>query len=283
MPRAPVVSAAHARPRSPSRGEERLIGALLRWSYARGVAGAPQDPPPPAWGALPFGIPRAGGGMLAALLFQAQEPPRGIVLFGHPGVPAAKGWFHRNDRVPYVLGLGFAAATFDFGGFGESDPADRLYHAEWADALAWARRRFPGLPVHVWGVSVGGYFAHHALAAPEEKGVAGAVFEHVTPDLLRYRGPASARLAGVAARLVSPAARRWEPAEAHALHVKAEHVLYVSGDADRGVPPEDARRLARAAGPLARHHVVAGADHLEAWRKGGEELRAAVARVLSAP
>ena len=267
--------------RQPSAREERILGRLLDRSYARGLHHRPQDPPPPEWGAQPFGIPRAAGGVLAALLFP-HPSPRGVVLFGHPGVAAAKGWFHRNDRVPFVRGLGFAAVTFDHGGFGESDPANRLFHAEWADVLAWARRRFPGLPLHAWGVSMGGYFAHHALAAPGEAGVSSAVFEHVAPDLFRYRGAAVANLGGGVARLALPAARAWFPAEAQALHVKAEHVLYVSGDADEGIPPEDARRLARAAGPLARHHVVPGAAHLEAWRKGGDDLRKAVEQVLLA-
>lgn len=272
-----------APPPPPSRAQERLLGRLLRWSFTQGFAGAPQDPPPPEWGAFPFGIPRESGGVLAALLFP-HPAPRGVVLLGHPGIPAAKGWFHRSDRIPFVRELGFAAVTFDHGGFGESDPADRLYHAEWADALAWARRRFPDLPIHVWGVSVGGYFAHHALAAPDEPGVASAVFEQVAPDLLRYRGPwwRPWRAADAAARLLSPQARAWLPAEAHALHVKADHVLYVYGDRDAGIPMEDARRMLRAASPVAQRHVVEGAGHLEAWRMGGDALRKAVAAQLLA-
>ena len=268
-------------PHPPSPREERLLGRLLRWSYVKGFEGAPQDPPPPEWGAQPFGIPRTGGGVLAALLFP-HPAPRGVVLFGHPGVPAAKGYFHRGDRIPFVRDLGFTAVTFDHGGFGESDPTDRLYHVEWSDVLAWARRRFPGQPLHLWGVSVGGYFAHHALAAPDEKGVASAVFEQVAPDLLRYReAPGGAKVGATAARLLSPAARLWLPAESHALHVKAEHVLYVSGEKDQGIPVDDAKRLFRAASPLAAHHVVPDADHLEAWKEGGDPVRDAVRRVLA--
>lgn len=259
------------------------MGALLHWSFTRGLYARPQDPAPPEWDPQPFGIPRAAGGLLAAILFP-HETPRGVVLLGHPGIGPAKGWFHRGDRVPFLRQLGFAVVTFDHGGFGESDAPTRLYHAEWEDVLAWTRRRFPSLPIHVWGVSVGGYFAHHALAAPETKGVRSAVFEQVTPDLLGYAGPpwAAWRAAALAARLAAPAARAWLPTEAHALHVKAEHVLYVSGDADAGVPPAHARRLVRAAGPLAGHHVVVGAGHLEAWKKGGARLREAVRETLLA-
>lgn len=269
-------------PPPPSPRQERILGGLLRASFTRGFHGAPQDPPPPEWGAQPFAIRRASGGILAALLFP-HERPRGVVLFGHPGIPPAKGYFHRGDRIPFVRGLGLAAVTFDHGGFGESDPSERLHHAEWEDVLAWARRRFPGLPLHVWGVSLGGYFAHHALAAPEEKGVASAIFEQVAPDLLTYRGPwwKPWRAADAAVRALAPGARAWMPAEAHALHVKADDILYLNGERDEGVPPEDARRIVRAAPPVARHHVVPDAAHLEAWKKGGDEARRAVRETLA--
>lgn len=268
-----------AAPPVPSPREERLIGELLDCAYLRALRHAPQDPPPAEWGAEPFAIVRPRGGVLAALHFPVARP-RGLVLFGHPGIPAAKGYFHRSDRIPFARSLGFAAMTFDHGGFGESDDPTALYHEEWAAVLAWARRRHPGVPLHVWGVSVGGYFAHHALAA-DEAGVASAVFEQVAPNLLRYGDNAALKAAGAVAGLAAPALRRWLPAEAHAPRMAAEHVLYVSGDADHGIPLADATRLAEAAGPFARHHVVEGAGHLEAWKKGGDPVRKAVEAVLS--
>lgn len=239
---------------------------------------APQDAPPAEWGAQPFGVVRREGGVLAALHFPAPSA-RGVVLFGHPGIPPAKGYFHRSDRIPFVRGLGLAAATFDHGGFGESDDPAGLFHREWGDMLAWARRRYPGLPVHVWGVSLGGYFAHHALAEDAE-GIATAVFEQVTPDLLLYGGSAALTAGGALAALLMPDARRWEAALTHAPRLAVERVLYVSGGVDDKVPPADVARLAEAAGPFARHHVVPDAGHIEAWKQGGDALRGAVEALL---
>ena len=255
------------------------MGVIER-AYMRGLRHAPQDPPPPEWGAQPFGVVRRAGGVLAALHFPHPDPI-GVVVFGHPGIAAAKGYFHRNDRVPFVRALGFAAATFDHGGFGESDDSAGLFDREWTDMLAWARRRYPGLPVHVWGVSMGGYFAHHALAHDED-GIASAVFEQVTPDLLRYGESARLMPANALTTLLIPTARRWVAAHEQAPRLAVERALYVSGDADTGVPPAHADRLAAAAGPFAQHHVVAGAGHLEAWKLGGADLRQAVERTLLA-
>ena len=261
----------------PSPREERILGAVFHRAFMRGIEHAPQDPAPAEWRAHPFGIVRASGGMLAALHFPVAKP-RGVVVFGHPGIAPGKGYFHRSDRIPFVRELGFAAMSFDHGGFGESDDPTGLFHREWADVLRWARRRHPGLPIHVWGVSLGGYFAHHALAE-DEHGVASAIFEEVSPDLLSY--PDSGLALGRAfASALMPSARRWTAAETHAPHMAVEHVLYVHGDADRGVPPAHAERLVHAAGPFARHHVVKGAAHLESWKVGGDAAKKVVEAFL---
>lgn len=245
---------------APTPLQERLLLAMLERSHLRGVTRAPQAPPPVEWGAQPFGMVRRAGGVMAALHVPAKDA-RGVVLFGHPARAAGKAHFHDCGRVAFVRSLGFAAATFDHGGFGESDDASGLYHREWADALAWARRRYPGKPVHVWAIGLSGAFAHHALAS-DAGGVTTAIFEDV-PARLGW----------------APMARAWMAPMAHAPRMAAEHVLYVAGghaDATR------AAQLADAAGPFARVRVVEGAREGEAWEKGGEPLRAAVEATLLA-
>jgi pimeloyl-ACP methyl ester carboxylesterase len=204
------------------------------------------------------------------------------VLLGHPGIGPGKGYFHRGDRISFLREHGFAVMTFDHGGFGESDPPQGLYHREWADVLRWARRRFPRTPLHVWGVSLGGYFAHHALAA-DEAGVESAIFEQVAPDLFGYRvkGMPHLRTGTLLSKTLAPGGARWFPAISHALHVKADRILYLSGGADEGIPLADARALVHAASPLAQHTIAPDAAHLEAWKLGGERVRAAVRDCLS--
>jgi hypothetical protein len=210
--------------------DERILLRLLR---ARMPSAEPRGPPPA--GAQPFGIPRESGGVLAALHFPV-ERSAGVILLSHGG-----------DRVPWLREQGLAVATFDHGGSGESDPAAGLPHREWADALRWARRRYPGAPVHVWGVGLSAHFAHHALAR-DEKGVASAIFEDVP-----------AEVGGLVPRML---ARGWLPAAAHAPDVNADRVLYLGG-----------RRDLASASPLARHHP-------DAWDVGGAAARDVVRATL---
>lgn len=244
----------------PSPREERVLLSLFRRATMRQHEPAPG----PAAHHEPFGIVREAGGILAAR-HHPRPAPRGVVLFAH--APA------HDPRIAFANALGLAAMSFEHGGHGESDEPAGFYHHEWRDALRWARRRHPGVPIHVWGVSTAGYFAHHALARDEE-GVATAVFEDV-PTEPPFGSAASAR-----AFLLTPGARRWLAAHAHAPRMAAEHVLYVSGGRDAQAR-ESTARLAEAAGPFARHHIVADAGHGEAWAKGGDALRGAIERMLA--
>lgn len=267
-------------PPAPGPAEAAALRLALRWTWARGLQHQPQDPPPHAWAASVVRVPRRCGGTLGALAFDAPAP-RGVVLFGHPGIGPAKGYFHRSDRIPFVHKLGLSALTFDYGGFGESDAACATHAHEWLDALESARRRWVGLPLHVWGVSLGGYFAHHALAMDAE-GVESALFEQVTPDLTRYARAAGEPSLPVfrAFRTVAPHAAGWFPAISHAPHLRARRVLHVAGTRDHGIRVEESEALAAATHPPARLHVVEGARHLSAWRDGGAALRDLVAEHL---
>jgi len=256
------------------------LAHLLHETYALDFHGADQDAAPEAWHGRPFAIPRRGGGLLAALQFPATTAQaRGVVVFGHPGVKAAKGYFHRNDRVPFVTQLGYHAVTFDHSGFGESDEADGLPHRDWRDVLAWTRSRWPDLALQVWGVSMGGYFLHHILADDATPRVGGAVFEHVTPNLLRYGDDPALEQRALAADVGTPAVA-WFAAETHAPRLRAHEITYVSGGNDRGIPLAQAQRLARAAGPFAVHRVVDEARHLEGWKLGGNPVRHRIAATL---
>lgn len=253
--------------------QERKLARLLRWGFSDDLYAQPQEAPPAAWGAQPFGVPRRTGGVLAGLLFP-QDELRGVLLLGHPAVASGKSFFHVTNRIPFARSLGCAVVTFDHGGFGESDGPTSLYHTEWEDVLGWARRRFPDMPLHVWGVGLSGYFAHHAIA--RDPGLASAIFEEVAPTITLG---VAARLS---TRLVTPVFAPWLPAEVHAHFLHAERVLYAYGDADPELPARDAERLWKAAGPLANRHVVEGAGRLDAWKKGGEALRDAIRKTIGA-
>jgi uncharacterized protein len=247
--------------RRPPAWQESLGGFLLRALgpkvRAENLPGVPAELAPFAELTLPR--PR-GKGHLAALWFPTAKDLRGGVLLLHPWMAWGKTYFFRRGRIEALRDAGYHVLTFDLPGFGGSGPPRGFYDLDVAAALAFLRERVPGLPLHVWGVSSGGYWAHPVIA--RVGGVAGAFFEDVSPHLLEWswRTAPWGRPFYLVFRGLLPAAHRFLDIRRHAGARRALAVAYVSGDRDRGVLPEDTRALGEAAGGEA--HVVPGAEHL---------------------
>lgn len=209
-----------------------------------------------------------GMGHLAATWYPAFGTPRGAVLLVHPWIKWGQSYFHRRGRIGALRGAGYHVLTFDLSGVGQSS-ADRpgFYDRDLEDALAALRRRAPGLPVHLWGVSCGGYWAHPLLSRVS---VTGAMFEDVATHLIDWSG----RMAPWGwpfyrfFRHGFRHAYRFMDLRQHAPHLRARAVAYVSGALDRGVLPAETRQLAHAAGATVR--IIAAADHLESIKRDGE-------------
>jgi pimeloyl-ACP methyl ester carboxylesterase len=259
-----------APPPRPSPWEERAAQKLL-------VALAPRLPrvevPAPPKRLAPyerFTIPRPGrAGGLAATWYPAPAA-RGAVLLVHPWMEWGQAYFHRRGRVEALRRAGYHALGFDLPGFGGSAAADGLYDRDVEDALAALAARAPGLPLHVWGISSGGYWALAVLA--RRNGVAGAMFEDVAPHLLRW----SRRVAPLGApayrcfEWLLPRAFRYLDMTRHAPHLTVRAATFLSGALDRGVRPADTERLARLAGAGCR--IVPNAPHLGAIKQAAGEV-----------
>ncbi|HEY0515121.1 MAG TPA: alpha/beta fold hydrolase, partial [Thermoanaerobaculia bacterium] len=176
-----------APPPRPSAWEEWLAGRLFFLMSPR-MTMTPQ-PEPPA-GLTPFeavAIERTRGrGMLTATWYPAPDgvPSRGAVLLLHPWLPWGKSYFYRRGRIQALRAAGYEALAVDFPGFGGSGPPSGFLDLDVEAALEFLRRRNGGKPLHVWGVSSGGYWAHLVLSRVE--GVAGAAFEDVSSHLLEW-------------------------------------------------------------------------------------------------
>lgn len=195
---------------------------------------------------------------------------RGAVLLLHPWVEWGRSYFHRRWRIEALRNAGYHALAVDLGGFGGTRRQPGFLDRDVETALAFLRQRSGGLPVHVWGVSAGGYWAHPVLS--RSKGVLGAMFEDVSPHLLEWswRVAPWGRPFYLFFRNAFRDSFRYLDLRrhAHALGVKA--AAYVSGERDRGVRPEDTKTLAAAAG--ARFRIVPGADHLGAIKAANAEV-----------
>jgi hypothetical protein len=216
-------------------------------------------------------VPRVQGrGGLTATWFPAEGRPRGAVLLLHPWLVWGKGYFHLRGRIEALRAAGYHALILDFAGFGGSGPPHGFFDCNVEAGLRYLRERAGSLPLHVWGVSAGGYWAHPALA--RTRFVSGALFEDVAPHLFEWswRVIPSRRPCYLFFRTCFPSAYRFLDIRRHAGLMSLGAVTYVSGERDRGVRPEDTRTLAELAG--ARYRIIPGADHLGSIKIAGEEV-----------
>lgn len=232
------------------------------------------EPDPPEalrpWETVEVG--RNGAGPLGGTWYPAAatSKARGAVLLLHPWVEWGRSYFHRRGRIEALRAAGYHSLAVDLGSFGGARRQPGFLDRDVEAALAFLRQRAGDLPLHVWGVSAGGYWAHPALSRVE--GVRGAMFEDVSPHLLEWswRVAPWGRPCYLFFRHAFAASFRFLDARRHAPALNLRAVSYVSGEKDRGVRPEDTQALASASG--ARSLIVPGADHLAAIKLANREI-----------
>lgn len=260
-----------APPPRPPRWQERVGAWLLLALAPRTPPARKMDPPPDLTPGEPVTIPRNGHpGALSGLWYPTAGPARGTVLLLHPWVAWGQTYFFRGGRLEALRQAGYRVLTVDLPGFGASPPTTGLPDRELEEVLTLARQRAGEGPLHVWGVSAGGYWIHLLLS--RTNGVGGAVFEQVSPHLLEFSTRVAPRWRFMyrTFRRVVPAAYRFLDLRRHAPHLSARRVTYVGGGRDQAVPEEDTRELARLAGGQCL--VVSDAAHLGAIRIAPEAV-----------
>ncbi len=256
---------------------EEKAGSLLFRALAP-HPGKDQMPPTPAQlaPAEELEIPRLQGGILSATFYPATPntpaTPRGAVLLLHPWLVFGKSYFHRRGRIVALREAGYHVLTPDLPCFGSSEPPKLFFDRDLEDALAFLRARAPGLPVHLWGVSSGGYWSHPIFARDGE--LRAAVFEDVSPHLLEWswRMSPRGRPFYLIFRTFLRRAYRYLDMRRHAAAFRGKNVLYVGGDDDPGIPAASFHDLQKASG--AELLLVPGAEHLQSIKRAQEEILA---------
>lgn len=205
-------------------------------------------------------------------------------------------------KAPFLNRMGWNALLFDLRHHGESGPAVRSFgfferqdvHA----AVAEARRRAAGLPVAVWGVSLGA--ASATLAAAEDPTIAALVCDSTYRSLRDTIGHHLKLFRSfrwwfrvlpewpVANEVVFWIGRRggFDPdavdVKRAAARLNGRPALFVANSGDPRMPPEIAFELKEAAGPRAQVLVVPGVSHGGAYREGTAAYERAVEDVLGA-
>lgn len=270
MSRSPIAASA-APPRRPPWPLERFSLALFRALSPR-LPRIEQPPPPDAL--APFetlSIARGErGGELSATWYPAGREARGAVLLLPPWLEWGRSYFHRRGRIEALRAAGYDALTCDLSGFGTSSAPRGFYDRDVEAALDELERRAPGKPLHLWGVSSGGHWAHPVLSRRD--GIAGAFFEDVSPHLIEWSHhvqPLGRPFYWIFEYLTGPS-YRFIDMRRHAPHLRVEAAAYVGGELDTGVLADDTRTLARLAG--ADCMIVDGARHLGAIRLATERV-----------
>jgi pimeloyl-ACP methyl ester carboxylesterase len=210
-------------------------------------------------------------GALAACYFPATAKRRGGVLLCHPWLEWGQSYFWRRQRIPSLRAAGYDVMTFDIGGVGGSDPSPaRYFDRELEIALLALRARVGLEPIHVWGVSNGGYWSHPLLTRID--GVSAAFFEDVSSHLIEWSRRKSSWAASafwLYERLLRPC-YIFIDLNRHAPHLRVNAVAYASGENDDGVRPDETRRLAALAGGECL--IVPAAGHLESIKIAGDQV-----------
>lgn len=215
-------------------------------------------------------VERGGAGSLGGTWYPVEGRARGAVLLMHPWTEWGRSYFHRRGRIEALRAAGYHSLAVDLGSFGGARRQPGFPDRDIEPALAFLRQRAGHLPLHLWGVSAGGYWSHLVLS--REPGVLGAMFEDVSPHLLEWswRVAPWGRPFYLFFRHAFAASYRYMDLRLHAPALKVAAAGYVSGGRDRGVRPGDTRTLAAAAG--APHLIVPGADHLGAIKVASAEV-----------
>lgn len=232
----------------------------------------------------PRTFPNASGATLRGLFAKGRGASKAVVVFPHPMVADAKGWPLKSGHADLLRDAGYDVFVFDFNGFGESENGGFEFPTDIVAAGHAAAEASPGVPVALFGISMG---AGYGVCALDTAGhpFAAAVLESAFTTLDEFWKPYKAPY--VLLRALSVLLPRY----AHALRPIARiptiqgvrAILFVYGDEDSATPPTMGERLL-AACPLPEADrtlwVVPGAKHLRTFKVAPDAYRERVVAFL---
>jgi pimeloyl-ACP methyl ester carboxylesterase len=126
---------------------------------------------------------RLAGAVCASKVEQA----KGVVILSHPFLKFGMSYFFKNNYHEWLSAAGYHVVGFNFKGFGRSTVEGVSFAEDVISLAEWARRRYPGLPVHLLGASFGAFHGIHAIAT-RRAAFDSALFDSVPATLTHFFG-----------------------------------------------------------------------------------------------
>ena len=261
---------------------------MIGWQLTRAVP-AEVGPPPTNLAARAISFSSKSGSIIHGWIVPADNP-RGVVLLLPP---VRSNRLAMKRRAAWLREVGYASLLIDFQATGES-PGDAITFG-WRqrfDVLAARQfiiQQFPGLPVAVIGVSLGGAAA---LLATPPLTVDAMVLEAVYPSIdvaienrLRMRiGPIAPLLAPLLSLQLRPrlgvSTRDLRPVD-HIAAVRSP-LLVIGGRDDRHTTEADTQALFAAALEPKELWMIPATAHVDFFDAAGDDYRRRVIRFLNA-
>lgn len=223
--------------------------------------------------------------------------PRGVLVFLH-GIGSSKEVY--GDLMQLLADRGIASYAFDNRGQGASQGTYVTYGWYERDDLRriadLAKAQYPGVPLGIWGNSLGGAIALQVLADDSDTdrnwdfGIVESTFAHLDEITDAYQRRLAYgignrwmndRILARAGRIAGFPPDSIRPARA-AARIKVP-VFHAHGDADRHIALHHARRIhENLRHPKSEFHVIAGADHSGLYTAGGEDYFQALMTFIEA-
>lgn len=236
---------------------------------------------------------RAADGITLSGYWLSAERPRGTVLLVH-GIRGFKEYWWYMDQPRQLLEAGYNVVAFDNRAHGRSGGEYCTYgYMERGDVsciIDYIEQRQPGLPLAVWGHSLGGSIA--LLAMEDDQRIDAGIIESTFTDMHQivydygqrmmkgfnprflsdYVTDRAAGIAGFDAHYIKPL---------RAVGRIDKPLFLAHGDADHRVKFDYGKRLYECTGSACKtFYPVPGAKHIKIWEAGGPAYHQAVLSFL---
>jgi len=207
-----------------------------------------------------------GSNLEGSILQSVTSQPRGVIILCHPFLKYGMHYFHNNKLAQRLNDQGFVVVTFNFKGFGNSNVKGPSFFDDVLSITRLINKKFPNLPIHLFGCSFGGFHICHALAKNNSH-ISSVVLDSVPLTVSSYF---KSGLLSIAMSWLSKSSLGQPTSTQSIKHslpeVKDTPILFLYGDKDPYLLKHEISELKTCA-QTAQFIAFKGCSHLEIYKK----------------